>query len=54
MELFFRDLDILYFRVLKTTLYKEYEKHFMDLFIKEYGSLPILNKQRILNIKKNF
>ena len=32
MELFFRDLDILYFRVLKTTLYKEYEKYFLDSF----------------------
>ncbi|MDZ7819466.1 MAG: GIY-YIG nuclease family protein [Aliarcobacter sp.] len=54
MESFFRDLDILYFRVLKTRLYKEYEKHFIDLFIKDYGSLPILNKQRILNIKTSF
>lgn len=50
MKLFFKNLDILYFRVLKTKLYKEYEKYFIDCFIKDYGCLPTLNKQRVLGV----
>lgn len=42
----------LYFRTLKTKLYKEYEKYLLDLFIESYGILPLLNKQKVL--KKYF
>lgn len=47
-----KNLKKLYFRTLKTKLYREYEKYFLDSFIEDYGALPLLNKQRIL--KKHF
>ena len=47
-----KNLKKLYFRILKTKLYKEYEKYFLDSFIQYYGALPLLSKQKIL--KKHF
>ena len=41
----------IYFRMIKTTNYKELEMHFINAFIDINGELPKLNKQRILSIK---
>jgi hypothetical protein len=40
----------IYFRMIKTTNYKELEMHFINAFIDINGELPKLNKQRILSI----
>ncbi len=38
-----------YFRIIKTLDYKEFEMHFINAFIDMNGELPKLNKQRVLN-----
>lgn len=44
-----KEKDI-YFRIIKTPNYKEFEMYFINAFIEITGELPKLNKQRILNL----
>jgi hypothetical protein len=46
----FMQKNLMYIRFIKTAMYKKYEKIFLDDFIYFTGKLPILNKQRVLNV----
>jgi hypothetical protein len=47
---FIKKNDEIYFRIIKTSQYKEYEVLFINAFINMSGDLPKLNKQRIHKI----
>lgn len=49
---FIKENEEIYFRIIKTINYKEFEMKFMNAFIDMNGELPKLNKQRVLNIDK--
>lgn len=51
---FFEKKEKIFFRIIKTINYKEFEMHFINAFIDTHGELPKLNKQRILNIEHLF
>jgi hypothetical protein len=49
LKIFFENENTLYFRFIKTSFYKKYEKFLINSFIEDSGSLPLLNKQKILH-----
>lgn len=51
---FFEKKEKIFFRIIRTINYKEFEMNFINAFIDIHGELPKLNKQRILNIEHFF
>jgi hypothetical protein len=47
---FIKENNDIYFRIIKTTQYKEYEALFINAFINMSGTLPKLNKQHVCKI----